>query len=185
MTGAMVLALLFAFAMIPLFVFRTEPVTRALEIVSPKERVSWHMAVAALTVHMTLCCVLIAIAQSLALLSTVLGAGTFVAGMAFWLWGRSAIGPFRDRRTPDQPPLEFRHDGPFGLVRNPLYFGLLLACAGLGIAASHLSVWFTFAACVYVLDLRACHEEERMRAQVGAAYEAYQRAVKRLIPFVW
>lgn len=185
MTGAMVLAVLLALGLIPLFVFRTEPVTRALEIVTPKERLSWRLAVAALTVHMTLCCIVIANTAHLTDLSTVAGVGAFVAGMGFWLWGRRAIGPLRARRTPDQPPLEFRHDGPFGLVRNPLYFGLLLACAGLSIAANHVSAWITFVPCIYLLDLRARHEEERMCAQVGTSYEAYQRAVKRLIPFVW
>lgn len=185
MTGAMVLAILMALGLIPLFVFRTEPVTRALEVVTPKERLSWRLAVAALTVHMTLCCLLIANTVRVTDPSTIAGVAAFAGGMVFWLWGRVAIGPLRDRRTPDQPPLEFRHDGPFGLVRNPLYFGLLLACAGLCLAASHISAWMTFVPCVYVLDLRARHEEERMLAQVGASYAAYQRAVKRLIPFVW
>lgn len=185
MTGAMVLSVLFALGLIPLFVFRTEPVNEALEIVTPKERQSWRMAVAALTVHMTLCCVIIANTRSLVPLRTLIGGVAFISGMAFWLWGRRAIGPLRLRRTPDQPPLEFRHDGPFGLVRNPLYFGLILACIGLGIAADHASVWLSLAACVYVLDLRARHEEERMVEQVGDSYARYQRAVKRLIPFVW
>jgi protein-S-isoprenylcysteine O-methyltransferase Ste14 len=184
MTTALVLALLFTVSLIPLFVFRTEPVTRALAIVSPKERWSWRMAVAALTVHMTLCCVLIANAAHLGF-HTAAGAILFAGGMTFWLWGRSAIGPLRDRRTPDQPPLQFRHDGPFGLVRNPLYFGLLLACGGLALAAGHAAVWFSLVACITALDLRARHEEERMLVQVGSAYAAYQRAVKRLIPFVW
>ena len=185
MTGAIVIAVLFALGLIPLFVFRTEPVVRALEIVTPKERLSWRMAVAVLTVHMTLCCVLIATTGHLAPPRTLAGAFVFLGGMTFWLWGRRAIGPLRDRRTPDQPPRAFRDDGPFGLVRNPLNFGLVLACAGLAVTAGHFSVWLTFIGCVYVLDLRARHEEERMRAQLGASYEAYQRAVKRLIPFVW
>jgi protein-S-isoprenylcysteine O-methyltransferase Ste14 len=143
------------------------------------------MAVAVLTVHMTLCCVLIATAGHLAPLRTLAGAFAFMGGMAFWLWGRCAIGPLRDRRTPDQPPRAFREDGPFGVVRNPLYFGLLMACAGLAVVAGRGLVWLSFVGCLYVLDLRARHEEERMRVQVGAAYEEYQRAVKRLIPFVW
>jgi protein-S-isoprenylcysteine O-methyltransferase Ste14 len=185
MTGAMILAVLFTVALVPLFVFRTEPVTRTLEVVTPKERMSWRMAVAALTLHMTLCCVLIAHVTNLGLVRTTAGGIMFATGMSFWLWGRRAIGPLRKRRTPDQPPLRFRDDGPFGLVRNPLYFGLVLACAGLGLAANHPIVWVTFAACLYVLDLRARHEEERMLAQVGSSYAAYQREVKRLIPFVW
>ena len=176
MTGARLLSVLLALGMIPLFVFRTEPMMRALEVITPKERKSWRMAVAALTVHMTLCCMLIGNAELMPLATSV-GVSAFVAGMGFWLWGRRAIGPLRGRRTPDQPPLEFRLDGPFGLVRNPLYFGLLLACIGLAIAAHHISAWITFIPCIYVLDLRARHEEERMRAQVGASYEAYQRAV--------
>jgi protein-S-isoprenylcysteine O-methyltransferase Ste14 len=184
MTGAIVVAIVFTLGLIPLFVFRTEPVVRALEIITPKERLSWRLAVAMLTLHMTLCCVLIAV-EPLVPLRTLVGASIFLGGMAFWFWGRRAIGPVRDRRTPNQPPRAFRDDGPFGVVRNPLNFGLLVACAGLAVSAGHGAVWFTLVGCVYVLDLRARHEEERMRAQLGGAYEAYQRAVKRLIPFVW
>ena len=184
MTSTIVIGVLFAIGLIPLFVFRTEPVVRALAIVTPKERLSWRMAVAMLTLHMTLCCVLIA-TNPLAPVRTLAGACIFLGGLAFWLWGRRAIGPLRARRTPDQPPCAFRDDGPFGLVRNPLNFGLVMACAGLAVSAGHSAVWVTFVGCVYVLDLRARHEEERMRAQLGGTYEAYQRAVKRLIPFVW
>lgn len=185
MTFAMVLSVLLACALLPLFVFRTEPVARALEVVTPKELLSWRLAVVTLTLHITLCCMLVGFSARLMPLRTVAGVATFVAGIAFWLWSRRAIGPMRHRQTPDQPPLAFRDDGPFGLVRNPLYFGLLLACAGLAIAAHHAGVWLTFACCVLALDLRARHEEERMRAQLGASYEAYQRTVKRLIPYVW
>src|SRR5512134_775845 len=60
----------------------------------------------------------------------VAGAVLFGAGVAFWFWGRGQIGPLRRTRLPDEPPRELRRDGAFGLVRNPLYLGYLLAASG-------------------------------------------------------
>jgi protein-S-isoprenylcysteine O-methyltransferase Ste14 len=43
----------------------------------------------------------------------------------------------------------------------------------------------TLVLCGVALMVRAVQEERRLRAQVGAPYDAYCRAVKRLIPYVW
>ena len=114
-----------------------------------------------------------------------LGLTLFAAAVAFWFWGRMMIGPLRVRRLPDEPPLRLQQHGAFGVVRHPLYFGYLLAAAApLAVVPRPLFV-LTFALCGVALMVRAVQEERRLRAQVGAPYDAYCRAVKRLIPFVW
>jgi protein-S-isoprenylcysteine O-methyltransferase Ste14 len=73
--------------------------------------------------------------------------------------------------------------GPYARVRNPLYVGNLLICLGLMILAKDpyaaaLGLAFFFGE--YFFIIRA--EEDFLRAQFGAAYDAYVREVPRWVP---
>lgn len=77
-------------------------------------------------------------------------------------------------------------DGPYRLVRNPIYagmFGLLLAT---GLA---MSPWTTLlaAAAVFVAGtlIRIRSEEKLLRQAFGAAFEEYARQVPALIPGIY
>jgi protein-S-isoprenylcysteine O-methyltransferase Ste14 len=73
-------------------------------------------------------------------------------------------------------------DGPYRYVRNPLYLGVLLLAAGMGLMASRLG-WFVLVAanCVFYLRL-TLREEVVLAAAQGESYLAYKRAVPRFIP---
>jgi protein-S-isoprenylcysteine O-methyltransferase Ste14 len=75
-------------------------------------------------------------------------------------------------------------DGPYAVVRHPMYSGLLaLACGW----ALFLQSWLTLAyaaALFVVLDLKA-RREERWLLERFAAYGEYRRRVRRLVPFVY
>ena len=135
-------------------------------------------------VHVTLACILVSRSEP-PLWRATAGAGLFVAGAAFWFWARLQIGPLRTTRLPDEPPIRFRRDGAFGIVRNPLYFGYLLAAAAPALVAARPVLLVTLAACCVALIVRAAQEERRLHAQLGSVYAEYGRSVKRLIPFVW
>ena len=77
-------------------------------------------------------------------------------------------------------------DGPFALVRHPIYvalFGLMLATAlALGhvvnlIVAIPLYLWGTLS--------RVAIEERLLRNAFGDAYDVYAKRVKRFVPGVW
>jgi protein-S-isoprenylcysteine O-methyltransferase Ste14 len=73
--------------------------------------------------------------------------------------------------------------GPYVLMRNPLYAGLVLALAGVALARRS----WTLGVGVPVLAAGAhawvvLVEERRLRARFGAAYDAYLRYVPRWIP---
>ena len=73
-------------------------------------------------------------------------------------------------------------DGPYRYVRNPLYLGIVLLAAGMGLMASRLGWLFLVAAnCVFYLRL-ALREEVALAATQGESYLAYKRAVPRIIP---
>jgi protein-S-isoprenylcysteine O-methyltransferase len=184
MSGA-VLAIAFVAGWVPLFLFRAEAVTKAFPSYTFWERFWVLAAPPIVATHVGLSTALLshvpALPTSRALLSVVLYAG----GVGLWLWARRAIGPLWARRLPDEPPPRLRRDGAFGMVRNPLYLGTLLAAAAPAIGAGRPYLVLTYLCCVLALFVRSVQEERRLHAQLGEEYAAYCREVKRLVPYVW
>lgn len=75
--------------------------------------------------------------------------------------------------------------GPFAVVRHPIYLAMLLFMLSLAAATSHeRALWAAIPVFVIGTLIRTSREEALLRAQFGAAYEAYARRVKRFIPGV-
>lgn len=178
------LAVAFALGWIPLYVYRAEAMRESLPYYSAAERRWVVLTPTLIAAHVTLACILVSLADPPPW-RTALGAALFAAGVAFWFWARTQIGPLRVTRLPDEPPQELRRAGAFGLVRNPLYFGYLVCAAAPAIVAARPILLLSGVACFAALAIRAAQEERRLHAQLGPAYAAYCRDVKRLIPFVW
>lgn len=76
-------------------------------------------------------------------------------------------------------------EGPYSIVRNPIYtgmFGMLLAT---GVAVSHW-IGLLFAVIVFFAGtmIRVRSEEKLLREAFGAQFEAYARKVPAVIPFL-
>jgi protein-S-isoprenylcysteine O-methyltransferase Ste14 len=182
---SVVLGVAFGLGWIPLFVFRTEALQQALPYYSAGER-RWVRATPVIVAtHVTIACVATSLTAPLPPWRVGLGVALFCSGVAFWFWGRLQIGPLRLTRLPDQAPDALRRNGAFGLVRNPLYFGYLLAAAAPAVVAGRPLLSLTWLACLAVFAIRAEQEERRLHRQLGQAYADYCRDVKRLIPYVW
>jgi protein-S-isoprenylcysteine O-methyltransferase Ste14 len=74
-------------------------------------------------------------------------------------------------------------DGPYAVLRNPMYFGTLLI--GLGFILMFAKPWFlvAFAAAylgIYIPQVKA--EEERLRKHFGDAYAQYASKTPRIFP---
>jgi len=79
---------------------------------------------------------------------------------------------------------ELVQTGAYGLVRHPMYGGGLLLGAGWALC---IQGWLTlgYVAALFVfLDFKS-RREERWLAEKFPAYAAYQRRVRKLIPFVY
>ena len=76
-------------------------------------------------------------------------------------------------------------NGLFGLVRNPIFTGVLVATVGLAMTVPNL-ISATAAVCVFLgLEMQARWIEEPYLTRVhGARYRAYARAVGRFLPGV-
>jgi protein-S-isoprenylcysteine O-methyltransferase Ste14 len=114
-----------------------------------------------------------------------------VAGVALMLLGGSLFVAGLLRLGPGLTPLpypkdgaEFVQTGPFALVRHPIYSGGLVLALGW---ALNVQSWLTlgYVAALFVfLDVKS-RREERWLAEKFPAYTAYQRRVRKLIPFVY
>jgi len=185
MSLGVALAVAFTAAWALMFLFRVESLPAMLTAYGGTERF-WVVATPAiLLTHVSAASIALSLAPGVEPPAALAAAVVYAAGVALWFWGRAQIGPLRRRRLPDEPPLRFRRDGAFALVRHPLYCAYVLAAGAPLIAMPRLWLLGSFAASVGAIAVRAIQEERRLHAQLGAAYEAYCRQVKRLIPFVW
>lgn len=76
-------------------------------------------------------------------------------------------------------------DGVFRFVRHPAYAGILLVCAGIGLAfANWLSLATVMAFAGAGVANRVRIEEAALRGHFGPAYDEYARRTKRFLPFI-
>jgi len=77
-------------------------------------------------------------------------------------------------------------EGPYSVVRNPIYTAMLGMLLATGLAASH---WIGLAIAVVVFAMgtaiRVRSEEKLLREAFGAEFEAYARRVPAVIPFLF
>ncbi len=112
-----------------------------------------------------------------------LGALLAVASTALLLWARWVLGTMWASIPVVHDHHELRTDGPYRLVRHPIYTGLLGLIIG-GTLACGFGVWIVVLAAVTPWLLHRVRTEDRMMAgRFGAAYETYRARVPALIPW--
>ncbi len=112
------------------------------------------------------------------------GAGILVAAVFLILAGFISLG--RDL-TPFPRPVEnsrLRERGAYGLVRHPIYSGIILAAIGWSLLSLSWQGLVSVAVLAVFFDRKAAYEE-RWLALKFAAYPDYQRRVKKLIPWIY
>jgi len=111
------------------------------------------------------------------------GLAIFVLGLSTAVWARVYLG--RNWGTPmsEKVDPELVTTGPYRYVRHPIYTGLILAMVGTALALS--VYWLVAAAVLGAYLVYSATVEDRMMARLfPAAYPAYQRSTKMLIPFL-
>ena len=79
---------------------------------------------------------------------------------------------------------ELVESGVYGLVRHPIYGGLLLGALGWGLLTSS-GLALVFSAALWVLFELKSRREEAWLAEMFAGYAAYRRRTKRFWPFIY
>jgi protein-S-isoprenylcysteine O-methyltransferase Ste14 len=106
-------------------------------------------------------------------------------GPVLSIWSALTLGRHFDLEVEVHGGHEVVRRGPYGVVRHPIYAGLLLHYVGTCLATGNL-VLIAGTALVTApgLYLRARAEERLLRERLGDAYDRYAREVGMLVPFV-
>jgi protein-S-isoprenylcysteine O-methyltransferase Ste14 len=113
-----------------------------------------------------------------------LGAAVMTAGLLFAVWARNHLGTNWSRSVTIKQDHQLIESGPYALVRHPIYTGILTGFLGTAIALAQVRGVIVLAMIFFVLWAKLRMEEQWMRAQFGATYEAYSRRTAALVPFV-
>ena len=116
---------------------------------------------------------------------TYIGLVLTACGLAFTVWARLVLGPNWSGMPTIKQDHELIERGPYGLVRHPIYTGLLLAVFGSALAGGHAWNVAVFAMITILLIVKSKAEEALLSRQFPDAYRDYRQRVKALIPFVY
>jgi protein-S-isoprenylcysteine O-methyltransferase Ste14 len=112
-----------------------------------------------------------------------IGAALFAAGIALAVWARVILGrnwgmPMTQRAEP-----ELVTAGPYGLVRHPIYSGILLGMVGTSLVTNLIGLGITVILGAFFV-YSATVEERNLTATFPQAYPEYRARTKMLIPYV-
>lgn len=114
-----------------------------------------------------------------------------IVGIAFALLGiaLSLAGVFRlgSNLTAVPHPKEdatFVEGGAYGIVRHPIYSGIILASVGWGFLTNNMLVLLMSVVLFLFFDIKTRREEKWLCAKF-AEYPSYQGRVKKLIPYIY
>jgi protein-S-isoprenylcysteine O-methyltransferase Ste14 len=113
-----------------------------------------------------------------------LGAILTFAGIAFAIWARLRIAGNWSSDVTLKRDHELVVDGPYALVRHPIYTGILLGLAGTALAVGEWRAVLGVIVVGVAFWRKLTIEEAVMRRQFDAAYDRYAERVRALIPFL-
>ena len=109
----------------------------------------------------------------------------FVFGLTIMTWGQVTLFKNYSGTVVIREGHELITHGIYGYVRNPMYFGLLLAAFGLPAYALSLNAFLVSLLLVPIVLNRIRLEEGLLTEHFREEYLQYKASTKRLIPFVY
>jgi protein-S-isoprenylcysteine O-methyltransferase Ste14 len=106
------------------------------------------------------------------------------AGLAFAVWARIHLGRNGSGTVTIKEDHELIRSGPYGIVRHPIYTGLLFAILGTAVAFGEWRGLLAFGLLTCALLLKVRMEERFMGETFPHEYPRYRSEVPALIPFI-
>ena len=107
-----------------------------------------------------------------------------LAGIAFTWWARIHLGRFWSNAITHKEGHKVIDTGPYGLVRHPIYTGLILGMIATGIAVGTVSAVLGAILISLGMAWKAKMEEVFLAQELGPDYVAYRQRVPMIIPFL-
>jgi len=110
--------------------------------------------------------------------------GCVALGLSFTWWARLHLGRLWSSSVTRKAEHRIVDTGPYGLVRHPIYTGLMLAALATGVLRGNVLALAGAVVLVFGVYLKARLEEGFLREQMNPGeYDAYARRVPMLVPF--
>lgn len=118
-------------------------------------------------------------------IGAVLGIAIAAVGILFAIWARVHLGSNWSMQAMVKKRHKLVTTGPYAIVRNPIYSGIIA-----GFLGSFIAVGDTFTLLLLIMGTSFCllnvYLEERLMLEAfGKQYLDYRKRVKRLIPFIY
>jgi len=110
------------------------------------------------------------------------GLALTMAGCAFAIWARVALGRNWSGRATVKRGHELVTSGPYAFARHPIYCGLVTAAVGTCLAVGQRRCLVGLLLVVIAFMVKMSQEERLMMETFPHAYPAYRQRVKALIP---
>ena len=108
-----------------------------------------------------------------------------VAGLLFTWWARIHLGRLWSSNVARKADHHVVDTGPYGIVRHPIYTGIIVASIATAVLRGTAAAWLGMALLTVSWYIKARMEEGFLREQLGAEqYGEYARRVPMLIPFL-
>jgi len=106
------------------------------------------------------------------------------SGISFSIWSRKTLGKNWSGPATLKKDHDLIRNGPYAIVRHPIYFGSLVSLTGSAATTAELRGFIGVFLVFYAL-LKKIEEEEALLETHFKEYTEYCTHVKRLIPFVY
>jgi len=107
-----------------------------------------------------------------------------VSGLAFAIWARLILGRNWSGVITLKESHELIERGPYRAARHPIYTGILAMSAGTAVAIGYFGGFIGLLLVFVSFWVKLKREEDLMLKHFPTKYAAYQRRVKRIIPFL-
>jgi protein-S-isoprenylcysteine O-methyltransferase Ste14 len=114
----------------------------------------------------------------------ILGLLIGISGLSMILASAAYLGSNLTIYTHPKPTASLAQNGIYGIVRHPMYAGVILTALGWSLIRNSIPSFLLTVALALLLDFKA-REEERLLVQRFPDYADYSKRVKRLIPFLY
>ena len=108
-----------------------------------------------------------------------------VAGLGLTVWARRHLGRYWSAVIALKDGHRVVQSGPYGVIRHPIYAGLILALLGTAICLGSAQRFLALGFLLFSFLRKLVLEEAWLCEHLGAEYRGYRSRVKALVPFVW
>ena len=107
------------------------------------------------------------------------------SGVIFAVWGRHVLGAEWSNRVEIKEQPSLIRTGPYAIVRNPIYTGVVLTMLGMALTLGEVGGLLGLVLVFASVSHKGWMEERFLLDEFGPAYADYRRKVRFLIPFIF